>query len=175
MLCENCGKREGIPNVYILNGITKVRYLCPECNSQIIKQKLGTGFGTGFLDNFGDIFGDFSDMFDQIFGTEKTPSSVPILKCPSCGTTSEEFLNTGFVGCSQCYKVFESFMGNVIKKCQKDNVHTGKGPNGIAKTYVTLQRLNAELKKAVRDERYEDAAVIKKEIEQLKGAQIDKK
>ena len=54
-------------------------------------------------------------------------------------------------------------------------MHTGKGPNGIAKTYVNLQRLNTELKKAVRDERYEDAASIKKEIEQLKGAQSDKK
>jgi len=174
MLCENCGKKEGIPNVYILNGVTKVRYLCSECNSQIIKQKMGTGVGTGFLNNFGDIFGDFSDMFDQIFGIERTPLT-PSLKCTHCGTTSDEFLNTGFVGCAECYKVFEPFMGNIIKKCQKDNLHTGKGPNGIAKTYVNLQRLNTELKKAVRDERYEDAAVIKKEIEQLKGASSDKK
>ena len=96
MLCENCGKKEGIPNVYILNGITKIRYLCSECNSQIIKQKMGTGLGSGFLDNFGDVFGDFSDMFDQIFSMEKTPSA-PLLKCPNCKTTSDEFLNTGFI------------------------------------------------------------------------------
>jgi protein arginine kinase activator len=171
MLCENCKKREGIPNVYILNGVTKVRYLCSECNSQIIKQKMGAGLGGGFLDDFGDIFNDLSDIFDQLFGAERNAHSVPSLKCSRCGTTSDEFLNTAFVGCAQCYKAFEPIMESVIKKCQKDNIHTGKGPNGVAKTYISLQRLNAELKKAVQDERYEDAALIKKQIEQLKGTQ----
>ncbi|HEY8419246.1 MAG TPA: UvrB/UvrC motif-containing protein [Clostridia bacterium] len=171
MLCENCKKREGYPNVYILNGVTKVRYLCPECNSQILKQKMGTGLGSGFLDDFGDIFNDLGDIFDQLFGVERNSPSVPSLKCPRCGTTSKEFLETAFVGCARCYEVFAPIMDSVIRKCQKDTIHTGKGPNGIAKTYINLQRLNAELKKAVQEERYEDAALIKKQIEQLKGNQ----
>ncbi|HEY8423591.1 MAG TPA: UvrB/UvrC motif-containing protein [Clostridia bacterium] len=171
MLCENCKKREGLPNVYILNGVTKVRYLCPECNSQILKQKMGTGFASGFLDDFGDIFNDLNDIFDQLFGVERNSPAVPSLKCPNCGTTSKEFLDTAFVGCARCYETFAPIMESVIRKCQKDKIHTGKGPNGIAKTYINLQRLNAELKKAVQEERYEDAALIKKQIEQLKGTQ----
>jgi protein arginine kinase activator len=171
MLCENCKKREGAPKVYILNGVTKIRYLCQECSSQILKQKMGTGLGSGFLDDFGDIFNDLGDIFDQLFGVERNAPTIPSLKCSHCGTTSNEFLNTAFVGCAHCYQAFASIMDSVIRKCQKDNIHTGKGPNGIAKTYINLQRLNAELKKAVQEERYEDAAIIKKQIEQLKGAQ----
>lgn len=26
-------------------------------------------------------------------------------KCPKCGTTVQEILETGFVGCEQCYKM----------------------------------------------------------------------
>lgn len=175
MLCENCNKREGQPSVYILNGVTKVRYLCPECSSQLIKFKMGTGLGSGFLYNFGDIFDNFSDIFGDVLGKDNSVTTTPEQKCPHCGTSSENFLNTGFVGCAECYKFFQPLMDEVIRKCQKDNMHVGKGPNGIAKNYVRLQKLNTELKKAVKDERYEEAAQIKKEMEQLKGANYDKK
>lgn len=114
------------------------------------KAKNGHGLRQRILDDFGDIFNDLSDIFDQLFGAERNAHSVPSLKCSRCGTTSDEFLNTAFVGCAQCYKAFEPIMESVIKKCQKDNIHTGKGPNGVAKTYISLQRLNAELKKPFR-------------------------
>ena len=46
--------------------------------------------------------------------------------CPKCFCTLQEFLETGFLGCENCYRVFKEQIDEYIKDCQPANIHTGK-------------------------------------------------
>lgn len=179
MLCDNCGKREA--NVRYsenINGRKKELHLCEECS-----QKLGIGnmdlnmpidfssFFGGLLEDFGTT--DFMPLFNE----------VKALKCDNCGYTFEDIVNTGRLGCGNCYSVFEERLDPIIKKIQGSNTHIGRSgkiiDNKIGKKFdenkdetnqdiSKLDKLQKELKQAIKDERYEDAAKIRDEIKELK-------
>lgn len=179
MLCDNCGKREA--NVRYsenINGRKKELHLCEECS-----QKLGIGnmdlnmpidfssFFGGLLEDFGTT--DFMPLFNE----------VKALKCDNCGYTFEDIVNTGRLGCGNCYSVFEERLDPIIKKIQGSNTHIGRSgkiiDNKIGKKFdenkdetnqdiSKLDKLQKDLKQAIKDERYEDAAKIRDEIKELK-------
>jgi protein arginine kinase activator len=175
MLCENCNLRQGRPTKFTLNGVSTVKYLCPECSSKLIKSKLSGGlFQDTFMTGISDFFEDLPQIIDSIFGVSKSEgglvhSPYAELQCPKCKTSIQELFQTGFVGCPYCYEAFSPVMEEVVQRCQQDTVHVGKGPYGMAGLAAKYQNLSAQLKKAVAEERYEEAARIKKELEQLKG------
>ena len=125
-------------------------HLCEECS-----RKLGIAQDMDFkipaLD-FSNFFGSFLEDFN-------TPDFMPLLnevkqlKCDSCGSTFEDIIDTGRYGCPNCYDVFEDRMDPILKKLQ-----------GAQSKMDTLQE---ELKKAIKEERYEDAAKIRDEIKKL--------
>ena len=172
MLCDNCGKREAnVRYTENINGRKKELHLCEECS-----EKLGVGnfdfnmpidfssFFGGLLEDFGKT--DFMPLFNEI----KT------LKCDNCGYTFEDIVNTGRLGCGNCYDVFEDRMDPILKKLQGANRHNGrlgKISNNKVKFDNTeksnnikneLESLQDELKKAIKEERYEDAAKIRDKI-----------
>ena len=57
--------------------------------------------------------------------------------CPKCLHSLKEYIETGFVGCEHCYKVFYEQIDKYIKDFQVSNIHTGKmyikGENDYAK------------------------------------------
>lgn len=183
MLCENCGKREA--NVRYsenINGVKKEMHLCEECS-----KKLGIAsqmdFSMPSLD-FSSFFGSFLEDFS-------TPEFMPLLnevkqiKCDSCGSTFEDIINTGRYGCANCYDVFEDRMDPILKKLQGANRHIGRlgkiSDNKIKyddkrdkvqgeqknEKKIKLEKLQEDLKLAIKEERYEDAAKIRDEIKNL--------
>ena len=93
-------------------------------------------------------------------------------KCPNCGLTYEDFRKMGRLGCSECYAVFRNKLLPLLKRIQGATCHSGKSPlkrpgstekGGV----VELTGLKNELKKAVGDEEYEKAAVIRDRIREL--------
>lgn len=42
-------------------------------------------------------------------------------KCPKCGTTVEEILESGFVGCQECYKLPR--ISAIVDKMYKGKAH----------------------------------------------------
>lgn len=176
MLCENCNLRQGRPTKYVLNGIATTKYLCPECSSKLIKSKLSGGlFQDNFVSGISNLFQELPDLIESIMGTPDAAgmrrTGYASLKCPKCGTTSEELFKTSYVGCPFCYEAFAPLMDEVIARSQQDSVHVGKGPFGMAGISARYQSLTAQLKKAVNEERYEEAARLKLELEELKGGQ----
>ena len=90
--------------------------------------------------------------------------------CAECGTTEEEFLNTGYVGCENCYKEFANLILPRVSQMQQGLVHVGKMPAVAAATAEgEYARLKAELKKAVDAEDYERAAKINLKLKKLKN------
>lgn len=54
-------------------------------------------------------------------------------KCPNCNTTYREILQTGFVGCEECYKHIDE-LAKAVKELYNGKKYRGKragGANGI--------------------------------------------
>ena len=183
MLCSNCGKREAtVRYSENINGRKREMNLCEECS-----KKLGIGqMDFSMPIDFSSFFGSFLDDFE---GTEFMPmlNDLKTLKCNSCGYTFDDIVNTGVLGCKDCYDVFEDRLDPIIRKIQGANRHVGRIGKIIDqkidnknnqkdetenKTKTNqeenkIEKLQNDLKLAIQEERYEDAAKIRDEIKKL--------
>lgn len=178
MLCENCKKREA--NVRYsenINGVRKELNLCDECSRELgITNNMDFRIPTFDFSNF---FGSFLEDFSNSSDFMPLLSEIKQVKCDSCNSTFDEIINTGRYGCPNCYDVFEDRMDPILKKLQGSNKHNGrlgkisenkvkfdkKQENNSNKIVESkLDKLQADLKQAIKEERYEDAAKIRDEI-----------
>lgn len=188
MLCENCKKREAnVKYSENINGRRKEMNLCEECS-----RKLGiTNIDFNMPIDFSSFLGEFMEDFS-------TPEFMPLineiktLTCNNCGYTFDDIVNTGKLGCGNCYEVFEDRLDPIIKRIQGSNKHVGrigkvidnkideKLSKNINKNIsedntnkekdeksTKLEQLEANLKQAIKEERYEDAAKIRDEIKKI--------
>ena len=172
MLCEKCGKREA--NVYIknvINGETTEQYLCSECAGEqgFLKQTLNP------FEEMNHLFSDFGSAFQGFFPEIISPAagkrSIGAGKtCPLCGATAQDIARTGRAGCANCYSVFDYLLEPAIRRIHGDVTHVGAVP-GSAGAEVNrkrrLQELRQELKTAIKNEAFEDAAKLRDEIRGL--------
>lgn len=166
MKCQKCGIN--IANhhkITEINGERFEEHLCSNCAREGGHEKLS-------LFNVGELFNSFIEPFET--RTKK-------LYCENCLTTFDEFLDTGFVGCEHCYVNFKPQMDNILKEMQAGTIHKGRRlelkhqqnfenaqtlGEKSKQTQITL--LQEKLKQAVQEERYEDAASLKKQLDALK-------
>ena len=95
----------------------------------------------------------------------------PELKCPSCGFTQADFKKTGRLGCAECYTTFAEGLEGLLKSMHKGTKHVGKVPQPLQhhKHYAEkLGKLQQQLEKAVAEEDFEQAAVLRDEIKQAR-------
>ena len=115
----------------------------------------------------------FSDFFDNGFGVFMQPVTVMEEKrCPVCGHTYADFRRTGKLGCGECYNTFRASMSEVLKQTQVADTHTGKIPSKAGEKLRLkrdVERLKNELSQAVKQEDYETAAKLHKQIRQMEG------
>ena len=179
MKCENCGKNEAnVKYTQIINGEKKQLFLCSECS-----EKLGiSDINFNMPIDFSSFLGDF---FNEMNTTSFIPSLVsPVeLKCKQCGLPFDEFLHTGNFGCSNCYDEFENMIDPILTNIQGANRHVGRLGNVKKGNHISnddivssnkknveekaeskLEKLKLDLKNAIKEERYEDAAKIRDEI-----------
>ena len=183
MLCDNCGKREAnVKYSESINGMKKEMNLCEECAKKLgITNQFNFNMPLDFPNFFGSFLEDFSEKeFMPLF--EETKS----VRCDNCGTTFEDIVNNGRLGCANCYNVFGDKLDSILKRLQGSSRHVGRleeipntadGDNKIKesenekeiktkKKDNKLEELQEDLKAAIKDERYEDAAKIRDEIKQ---------
>ena len=88
-------------------------------------------------------------------------------RCPVCNMTYSDFKRTGKLGCSQCYTTFEKPLYQVLRQIHGNPVHSGKIPANMKSELSKkrkLEDLRDKLQNAVKNENYEEAAKIHKEI-----------
>ena len=91
------------------------------------------------------------------------------LKCPNCGFTQADFKKSGRLGCPECYKTFADGLEGLLKSMHKGTRHTGKVPEGLRQTRDANERLKVlqqKLAKAIEEENFEQAAILRDEIKQ---------
>ena len=165
MKCQMCKKNEAVIFIHqIVNNNKTVIKLCEAC-------ALLSGFIEG---KDSEIDFDLSNfIFSGLTFHDKKKESRLHKTCPMCGTALSSIVNDKKCGCSECYTVFRSELKRRLKEHLKIIFHKGKYPKRL-KTYKTylfdLRILKDKLKKAVCDEDYESAALLRDKIKLLKNA-----
>lgn len=158
MLCDICKKNEATVHLtqIIDNKMLKVD-LCEVCS----KTK-GIQETTGF---------SLADLQVGLGAGDEIAGEANV-KCPVCGFTQADFKKTGRLGCSACWETFAQGLSPLLKAMHKSERHVGKVPGKAAHTLVITEQikdLSGELEKAVRSEKYEDAAHIRDQIRELES------
>lgn len=171
MLCENCKKNEATVFVHEnLNGKKKSFSLCADCAKEFEKKgELNLGTPSFFSQ---DDHSGFNSIFESLFDTRHRPTVPSGKKCPLCNATYAELAKEGKVGCPECYETFSTELERTIAGIHSNAVHTGHIPSrlrGQLDVKRRIRALEAELKEAISDERYERAAEIRDELNTLRG------
>src|SRR2546421_1779937 len=158
MLCCICKEKEATVHLTQIAGdkMQKVD-LCEEC----AKTK-GVNDLTGFS------LGDFLIGLGATDEIEKAAGGAEI-KCIRCGFTQADFKKAGRLGCPECYKTFSEPLEGLLKTMHKGVRHVGKVPEVLRQTRDLsdrLKQLEKKLSKAISDEDFEEAAILRDEIKQ---------
>ncbi len=161
MKCTNCNKNEAtVHSVKIINGVRTEEHLCPECAAK--RRDLFTSF-----------------RLNERF---MSPAFRIAQTCSRCGTSFGDFLNTGLFGCDDCYDVFSEMLDPVLTYVFSDGQESsrsiGPSPEDLEKpanndennkksVKTEEETLRSDLEKAIKEERFEDAAVIRDRIKAL--------
>ena len=161
MKCDRCGAPSVYHSTLIVNGVSQTSNLCRDC---AIKEGVFTNQKPSI---FEDMFSSFADML----GFEQVENLV----CPVCKTSLKEFKSTGKLGCPNCYDAFREEISNIIKRIAPFETHKQETIKTKAKIEKPskeeqIKQLRENMKLAVSEERYEDAAKIKKQITKLESA-----
>ncbi|NLK17945.1 MAG: hypothetical protein GX304_05485 [Clostridiales bacterium] len=157
MLCSECKVNPATIHITnIINGVKKEMHICAECAKKY--ESLG---GFKFVND---------DFFMPLLGFDLDDLSVKVKACPTCGTRLSDFNKSGYLGCADCYSAFGDSLRAVIKRVQGSLKYVGKVPLDDSETTQLreYERLSAELKKAIEEERYEDAAKIRDKLRKIR-------
>ncbi len=148
MLCDKCGKYQATTHYKsLINGELTEQHLCSNCAADL---------------NF-----SFPNIFASVFAKNE---ELETIRCSCCGSSFADIKKEGKAGCSQCYSVFYEKLlpslnllhGNV-KHIKSNEISKKESPTDI------INKKKLELKKAIEEENYEQAALLRDEIKILEG------
>ena len=166
MLCEKCNKN--IANVYLknnINGTITENYLCSSCAGELYGQNYKNLFNLS-SDFESDIFNMFN--FNKIASPPALSAKNNI--CPMCGSNFSDIIKTGKAGCGKCYETFRSELEPNVIRIHGTARHTGKIPKNMSAKINAKRKigeLNVKLKKMIADQNFEEAAIIRDEINKI--------
>lgn len=152
MLCQHCKKNIATYNyISIVNNQKFATHLCDSCYANL--------YGDLNSKATGDIL---AGLFGESDNTQKT--------CPVCGSTYEDYENSGLLGCASCYDVFKSELIPSIMRIQGKINHVGKVGvnNDELGLHRRLKSLQEDLERALKNKNYIQASVLNSVIDQVK-------
>lgn len=159
MLCEKCGKNHATTHIRsVVNGVVHEKNLCGYCAAK-------EGYGDITHNSLGEML---ASMFGDVLSSGAKSEQ---LRCPCCGVTFSDIAESGKAGCSECYKTFYEQLLPYLKRVHGGTHHTGKIPNRaplmVKPQEETVDSLRSLLNELVRQEKFEEAAVVRDKIRML--------
>lgn len=164
MKCQHCNQNEATTFIKKnINGKKTEMHLCSECANEL-----------GVMDEFSveNFFGD--TFFGNFLGAGIPSMNVlsGVDRCEYCGSTFNDIVKNGKVGCAHCYTKFKDKLEPSITKIHGKTSHVGKN---VSYTEVAdeepkkdeITSLKEDLKTAIKEQRFEDAAVLRDKIKEL--------
>jgi protein arginine kinase activator len=161
MICQMCKKQQAtIHLTEIVNNQKTELHLCEKCAEKqgVVKTQMSIA---DFLHGLAS------------GGKGQAKQDLPDITCPSCGMQLSQFQSGGRFGCAEDYAAFRERIMPLIEKIHDATQHVGKTPARAGRDVArekSLRQLQAELKRAVEREAYEEAARIRDRIRELDGA-----
>ena len=172
MLCERCGKKQAtIHLTRTQKGQTTEHHFCDACAKNLgIGQQVSDYFGSvGNLFDSGVLAG--GSIFNTAGGIPNFGPAVtaPVITCPVCEMSFDEFRQTGLFGCASCYAAFSDRLPAVFRRVQGATRHTGcrvAARDCVLKNKQQrqLDEMREALRNAVGLEEYEKAAELRDKI-----------
>lgn len=172
MKCTHCHNNEANTHITrVINGRREEMHLCEECAKELgVMEEFD--FEPFTMDSFfGNLLGAGAAALNSLAGIDR---------CTYCGTSFNDIINSGKVGCANCYDKFEDKLSPSIEKLHGRTKHVGKNVTYTEEKEETdaeekteekskskLDSLKADLKLAIQEQRFEDAAVIRDKIDEL--------
>lgn len=176
MLCQNCSKAQATTHIKrIINGEATEQHLCAACAKKL-------GFDS-FFDDFSlsipNFFsGFFSDAVPALAGRRQE-------RCETCGSSFDEIVRTGMVGCADCYETFYDKLLPSIQRIHGRARHAGKTPPQVVAAEQTaapketaaptreqqIEALQKQMQQAIDSQNFEQAAVLRDNIKALREEQ----
>ena len=172
MLCQNCKKNEATTHIKrVVNGEATESHHCHSCAQN-----------SGFVEFFDDFSLNLPGIFSSFFGDSMFAlGESKLTRCEKCGCCFDDIINSGKVGCADCYEKFYSKLLPSIQRIHGKAKHAGKVPE-IHETLEAkkeepkektpeekIAELNIQMQKAIEEQNFEQAAVLRDEIKSLKG------
>lgn len=149
MLCERCKQNAAtVQYTYSVNGKGVSYSLCGQCYHQLSGAKSK----------------QFADFLFPMGGI--SPATVQDREkiCDLCGYTARQIQKEGRVGCARCYDIFRQELSEVIAQIHGNKRHV-RGATENVQVQPSLMEL---LEKAIKEENYEQAAILRDKIKAQK-------
>lgn len=172
MLCQHCNQNEATTHIKKnINGQREEMHLCSHCAEELGVMEefrmpsMNDLFGNSFLGNF---LGAGVAAMNSLAGVER---------CHTCGSSFNDIVKSGHIGCSNCYEKFADRLEPSVRKIHGKTKHIGKyvsyDENEEPKAKEVKAEINQadmlkeQLKDAIKEQRFEDAAVLRDKIKEL--------
>ena len=150
-LCDECGMNHAnIHLTQIMQDETHVFHLCDECAK---KKGISISVNEGAL--------------EESLAEPPRPDKI----CTRCGLKYSEFRAKGWLGCAVCYIAFETEIDDLLVQVHGSSLHKGKKYIGVAagvEISGQIKRLRHELAVAIKNEEFEQAAMLRDAIHNIK-------
>ena len=170
MLCQNCGKNEASTHIkQIINGDMAESHLCSECANHLGYNDMFSGFSFNLSEFFGGLLGDMIPA----------RSLANVKRCEKCGSSFDDIVRSGKVGCADCYREFYDKLQPSIQRIHGKNSHSGKISKNITAApkiespEEKIEKLKIKMNEAVSSQAFEEAARIRDEIKALEAGEIN--
>lgn len=163
MKCSRCSKPATLHITEIRHGTVQAVHLCESCAQEYLS--------SSSLNEVADPADQLAAQLGQL--DEGELREYDDLVCPNCGLTFREFRQQGRLGCPHDYVAFEEELMPLLENIHGETQHVGKFPKRApheSQRQYELIRLRNQLRSAVEDEQYEEAARLRDEIQTLESA-----
>lgn len=160
MKCHRCAKVATLHITEIVKGAAQELHLCEECAREYLN-----GGGDPSEPAVSGAMIKHGESDAQLEELDK-------LVCPTCKLTFREFRNQGRLGCAHCYIAFQDELLPLLENIHGDTQHCGKFPKRApddSQKQFQLIKLRNDLRLAVAEEQYEQAARLRDEIQELEN------
>ncbi len=162
MLCQDCGKKEVTVHLTeVINNQKVVLNLCRDCAEK-----------RGFHNPLEGVPFPLAEFLASMLSQTQIPKpdKQAQMVCSACRMSFSDFVQSGRLGCGNCYVIFRSQLDDLLRKVHGSTQHRGKFPHMAADVMKPLREernLQDELKKAIQDEDFEKAAKIRDKLKIL--------
>lgn len=170
MLCQHCKEKEATSHYKrIMNGHKEEAYLCTDCAHDLGYDRLMEEMGMGLGSMLGNFLGASSNVNKALAGVER---------CRRCGSSFNDIVSWGVVGCGDCYDQFRERLMPSIENLHGHAVHNGKVAKQatikVKEELTEQEKLKRAMKAAVERQDFELAAQLRDKLHALDSQPTDR-